>query len=145
MVNSKQCTDCSLILPVEKFGIHTDASLRSQCKNCRNKKIKEVETEVTCEFCNKKIKHKNNLRAHQKTNLCLKAQGKTISSEKNKSSVNIRSRIVLQYDIATQTEIKRYKSVAEATKETNIERTSIENCCNGKNKTAGGYIFKFMS
>jgi len=145
LVNSKQCTDCSLILPVEKFGIHTDASLRSQCKNCRNKKIKEVETEVTCEFCNKKIKHKNNLRAHQKTNLCLKAQGKTISSEKNKSSVNIRSRIVLQYDIATQTEIKRYKSVAEATKETNIERTSIENCCNGKNKTAGGYIFKFMS
>ena len=82
---------------------------------------------------------------HQKTKACLKAQGKIESSEKSKPLVNIRSKIVAQYDIATQTEIKRYTSIAEAEKETNIIRTNIEKCCKGTNKTAGGYIFKFIS
>jgi len=41
--------------------------------------------------------------------------------------------------------LRFYKSIAEASKETNTERTNIEKCCNRKNKTAGEYIFKFMS
>ena len=149
LVNSKQCSECNLILDTENFGIHTGNLLRTQCKECRNKKIvlkkEDNEDEISCEFCNKKIKYKSNLSIHQKTKACLKAQGKIESSEKSKPLVNIRSKIVAQYDIATQTEIKRYTSIAEAEKETNINRTNIEKCCKGKNKTAGGYIFKFIS
>ena len=149
LVNSKQCSECNLILDTENFGIHTGNLLRTQCKECRNKKIivkkEENEDEISCEFCNKKIKYKSNLSIHQKTKACLKAQGKIESSEKSKPLVNARSKIVVQYDIATQNEIKRYASIAEAEKETNIIRTNIEKCCKGKNKTAGGYIFKFIS
>ncbi len=149
LVNSKQCSECNLILDTENFGIHTGNLLRTQCKECRNKKIivkkEENKDEISCEFCNKKIKYKSNLSIHQKTKACLKAQGKIESSEKSKPLVNARSKIVVQYDIATQNEIKTYASIAEAEKETNVNRTNIEKCCKGKNKTAGGYIFKFIS
>ena len=77
LINSKQCNECNLILNTENFGIHTGNLLRNQCKECRNKKIKESRPKnekVGCEFCNKQIKHKNNLSAHQKTKACLKIQ-----------------------------------------------------------------------
>ena len=38
--------------------------------------------------------------------------------------------------------IKTYPSVREAERQTGINNTSISACCNGKRKTAGGYIWK---
>lgn len=40
--------------------------------------------------------------------------------------------------------IKKYPSAAEASRITNIDSTSIRMCCNGKRKSAGGYIWKYV-
>lgn len=40
--------------------------------------------------------------------------------------------------------IKKYTSAAEASRITNIDSTSIRMCCNGKRKSAGGYIWKYV-
>ena len=37
----------------------------------------------------------------------------------------------------------KYKSVAEASRKTNIYDTNIRRCCKGISKTAGGYIWKY--
>ena len=39
--------------------------------------------------------------------------------------------------------IKIWESQSEASKETGIERSNINACCNGKIKTAGGYRWSF--
>lgn len=39
--------------------------------------------------------------------------------------------------------ITTYRSVLETSKKTGVNKTSISNCCNQINKTAGGYIFRF--
>ena len=39
---------------------------------------------------------------------------------------------------------KVYKSVTEASKNISINRSCIIRCCNGKQKTAGGYHFKYV-
>ena len=49
---------------------------------------------------------------------------------------------VIQYDLQGN-EIEVYHCIAEAVKETNINKTSIGKCCNNRQKTAGGYIWKF--
>lgn len=40
---------------------------------------------------------------------------------------------------------KEYKSAREAAKDTGVNADSISKCCNGKNKTAGGYHWKRVS
>lgn len=49
---------------------------------------------------------------------------------------------VIQYDIHGN-KVKEYDSIADAVKETNINKTSIGKCCNGRQRTAGKYIWKF--
>ena len=39
--------------------------------------------------------------------------------------------------------IESYPSIAEAARQTNINRKSINACCTGKYKSAGGYIWKY--
>lgn len=51
---------------------------------------------------------------------------------------------VMQIDQQTNQVIKIYKSTVEAMKETGIDRTNISKVCNGKMKTAGGYIWKYI-
>ena len=48
---------------------------------------------------------------------------------------------VIQYDLQMN-ELNRYKSVTEASKCLYICYTSISRCCLGKQKTAGGFIFR---
>ena len=38
--------------------------------------------------------------------------------------------------------LKYFESITQASKETNITRCTISNCLNGKQKTAGGFIWK---
>ena len=49
---------------------------------------------------------------------------------------------IIQYDI-NKNKIKEYSCIAEAVKETKINKTSIGKCCNHRQKTAGGYVWKF--
>ena len=51
---------------------------------------------------------------------------------------------VAQIDIKTNKVVNKFKSTVEAMLETGIDRTNISKCCNGKHKTAGGYIWKYL-
>jgi hypothetical protein len=52
------------------------------------------------------------------------------------------SKPVLQYDLDDNF-IREWENSRQIEKELNIKRPSICNCCNGKHKTAGGYIWKY--
>ena len=50
---------------------------------------------------------------------------------------------VIQLDKETEEIIEEYNSIAEASRITGIAKATICNVCNGKGKTAGGYIWKY--
>ena len=50
---------------------------------------------------------------------------------------------VEQYDLNMNL-ICVYESLVEAGEKTNTFPNAISNCCNGRYKTAGGYIWKFV-
>ena len=50
---------------------------------------------------------------------------------------------VIQINKDTKEIIKIYNSIIEASKELKINRTGISNCCSGRYKTSGGYIWKY--
>lgn len=51
---------------------------------------------------------------------------------------------VIQYDLSGNI-IATYDSISEAARATDINRKCINDCCNKKIKTSGGYIWKFLS
>lgn len=51
---------------------------------------------------------------------------------------------VLQYTMAGEF-VKRWEKALDATKELGIDQSTIGRCCKGKQKTAGGYIWKYGS
>lgn len=53
-------------------------------------------------------------------------------------------RAVLQIDKITNEILYTFLSVSEASEITNISQPNISSCANGKLKTAGGYIWKFV-
>lgn len=53
-----------------------------------------------------------------------------------------KGKIVLQYDL-NKNLINEYCSSCEASRKTKICRSSINDCCNKKIKTAGGYIWQY--
>ena len=50
---------------------------------------------------------------------------------------------VIQINKDTKEIIKIYNSIIEASKELKINYSSIVNCCKGRYKTSGGYIWKY--
>lgn len=54
------------------------------------------------------------------------------------------SKIVLQFTKDGQF-IAEYPSIAEASRQTGISQSHICSCCGGKQKTAGGFIWKYVS
>lgn len=57
---------------------------------------------------------------------------------------NPASKRIIQYD-TKENKIKEYSCIAEAVRETKINKTSIGKCCNHRQKTAGGYVWKFVT
>jgi len=53
-----------------------------------------------------------------------------------------RSKVISQYDLENNL-IKEYKSQNQASRETGVRQGDISACCTGKQKTAGGYVWKF--
>lgn len=51
-------------------------------------------------------------------------------------------RQIIQYD-KKMNYINDYKSISEASRQNNVDLTSIQKCCKNKQKTAGGYIWKY--
>lgn len=72
-----------------------------------------------------------------------KAEAKTKREEEllNKEPKKV-GRVVLQYDDDMNL-IKRYETISDAIKETGTNGKSIRDCCNGIQKHAGGFIWRF--
>ena len=68
--------------------------------------------------------------------------GITLSEEHKKAIVKANSKKVLQFTKSGEF-IKEWPSVMEASRQLGISNVSICNCCNGKLKSAGGYIWKY--
>ena len=69
-------------------------------------------------------------------------QAMEIASKINPSRMIYKRRPVLQYSLEGKF-IKRYESAGEAERLNSISRSKVGECCRGKRKTAGGYIWKY--
>lgn len=73
-------------------------------------------------------------------------QWKYYGSNKEIKPLNIRGDFsVLQIDKDTDTIINEFKSLAEASKQTGIAKSTLCKVCNGKGKTAGGFKWKYKN
>lgn len=72
----------------------------------------------------------------------LKLVGKKRSKEICDMISNVHSKAVVQYTL-DGIFIKEWKSATQATKELNICGSHISDCCKGKRKTCGGYVWKY--
>jgi hypothetical protein len=70
------------------------------------------------------------------------AKGHTLSPESISNIVEKRKKIIYQLDKQDNI-IKEWSSIKEASLGLKIQSSDINNCCRGKNKTAGGYKFRY--
>lgn len=84
--------------------------------------------------------HKNGLFDMEKKEAHLKA----IREKGNKNAVKKLSKMVNQYSLDGEL-IGTYKSVAEASRQCNIQRPNIMKCINGQRNHAGGFKWRFSN
>ena len=60
----------------------------------------------------------------------------------SKLGAKLNSKLISQFTLDGEF-IKTYPSAGEAERQIGIDRNNINNCCRGKRKTAGGFIWKF--
>ena len=65
-------------------------------------------------------------------------------SYNRKSSTNSRALKVIQYSLNNEF-IKEWEYIKQASEELGVCYSSIINCCKGKRKTAGGFIWKYQN
>lgn len=63
-------------------------------------------------------------------------------SNATQGSKNPRAKKIIQYDLSGNL-IKVWDYIKQASEELLINKSGIINCCRGKNKTAGGYIWRY--
>ena len=125
----------------------------NKCEECALKnKIKEV-----CDYYNKHIEMSsadlgkefginrttiiNYLNKGSKLGWC-KYDGKEKMKSSNALNGKLNGKPVLQFTLEGEF-IKTYPSTMEVERQTGINNSSISACCNGKQKTAGGFIWKY--
>ena len=59
-------------------------------------------------------------------------------------SDNPSSKKVVQYDKQTLELIKIWDSLSDVTRELGINTGNISECCKGKRKSAGGFVWKYV-
>ena len=69
-------------------------------------------------------------------------RGITLSEEHKKAIVKANSKKVLQFSKSEEF-IKEWPSLSEASRQLGIAQPNICNCCNGKYKSASGYVWKY--
>ena len=64
--------------------------------------------------------------------------------EENKDipRINKRKKHIIQYDLDMNI-ITEFESIIETSKKLNINCSCIFDCCNGKQKTSGGFVFRY--
>ena len=93
------------------------------------------------EWCTKSEnqQHAWNIGLKEKARKACSTNGKNNCASNAKKSL---SKPILQFDIDNNL-IKEWKSIHDAERTLKIANTHISECCRGKAKTAGGYIWKF--
>lgn len=89
---------------------------------------------------------KNKISKHSKGKILSKETKNKISKSLKllyKDGVPSRRKKVIQLN-KNLIEIKNYESIAQASLETNIQKSNISACCRNKRKMAGGYIWQFQ-
>lgn len=76
--------------------------------------------------------------------LRISSTGKRHTEESKRKISESKQKSVVQYDKNNE-KISEYVSAVEAENKTGIGRSHISQCCNGKRKSAGGYIWRFKN
>lgn len=69
-------------------------------------------------------------------------KGKKYSDESRAKISAVKFKPIIQYDIQ-ENFIREWDSITQATLDLNLNRSSISHCLTGRQKTAGGFIWKF--
>lgn len=95
------------------------------------------------EWCtaNENMEHSYRIGLRDKTKL---KENMSIVGKARKGKVGNHRRKVYQIDVKTKEIINEWNSQLEASIKLNISKTAIQNVCAGRNKTAGGFIWKFV-
>ena len=99
---------------------------------------KLISKKVICEYCDKELSSAQSLKLHQKTIDCLQKQGIVVGKK-----LNGMSKKVIQIDIKTNKIKNTYNSITEAAKSCGLQQKGISGCCMEKQKTCGGFIWKY--
>ena len=99
---------------------------------------KIISKKVICEYCDNELSSVQRLKLHQKTIACLQKQGLIFEKK-----LNINSKKVIQIDIKTNEIKNTYNSITEAAKSCGLQQSGVSGCCMEKQKSCGGFIWKY--
>jgi hypothetical protein len=121
---------------------HTQETINKKSKSMLdvwNKKTKQETSKIGQKIWETRRKNGNDkISSEQAKKISQSLKGRKITWDRK------RNKIVMQYDLEGNI-IKEYESQNLASRETKIQQGDISACCNGKQKTAGGYVWKFKN
>lgn len=135
---------------LQLLGFSSEQILNNMVQRQHNKKIQQYQQQVLklwkIGYNQQQIKNQLNCGLNTIRNILNKnhisQHDRRSRAASNNSASKQREKIVQQYDLNNNL-IKIYPSIANASKETGIDRSSIRKCCNNQLKTSGGYKWSF--
>jgi group I intron endonuclease len=136
--------NCSVGGEMSALGCHWSLGEDTKCKMRKpkseehRKHISEARKGMRCKPLSEE--HKKKISEAEK--------GRRLSEEhkaKLSGANNSNSKMVGMYDVLTGHLFAIFESTGQAAREKNISQQNICACCNGKRKTAGGYIWAYIS
>ena len=158
--NYKDCTVCDRWLTLSNFvedvpkidGYDKEKFLNGELELDKDKKNNTNNKHYHFNFCTWLPKPENISLAHKGKQLSEETKRKISEAHKGKKSPmygkfgseNHNSKRVAQYDKQTHEPIKIWDSMHDVERELGIDPSSISRCCKGKQKSAGGYIWRYV-
>lgn len=125
----------------KKMSEETKKKMSESAKNRNFKLILSEESKKLLSFISKERFKDDNERMKLRTSNKRYEDSKT-ENQKLQDILKQNNKFVMQYD-KDMNLICEYPSVRFAERKTNINRSNIIKCCNGKYKSAGGFIWKY--
>lgn len=96
---------------------------------------------IVCESNNGR---KHSKEAREKMSIANKGRQFSQATREKMSASHKEKRTIGQYDIDSGCLIKEWGCIADASKVLMIQASNISNCANGRRKSAGGFVWKFL-